>query len=348
MENHIKVSGRSQHYIPQSLIRGFVSDWRKDKSKTWVTRSNGHIFNVLPRNIGAGNYFYSEQEGDEGNSLDNKITDFEKSANLLFPYIRENGLNSDLSTYDIPKILSHLLVRTAHVRSTGQFAIESFAKSLAEKQIGVTEIMHDLGLGDKRIVEKSLEDEFENFFERNEAQLVARGFTKESLWEWGKSRFLSDPDAIRMKVQKSLSKLSKNIMFDSRTISHQAHLSSLQRSLHPEAWRRKLDKFTWILMHGDNFLLPDCLLMARVNYDMWLPMVWCGKEELDKVALPITSNILLVGVDVNKAYKKPYLSTDQMVGCAWDFLISKNKITLDKYNHIGKNCRNFIEKATQV
>src|SRR6185312_12605251 len=100
------MSGRNQHFIPQSLLRGFGV---KRGKKTYVvayTFDRG-VFAPPTDGIGAEGNFYSELDVDGGTeTLDDKITDYEQRIPAVLEQLRQLSDEADAAL--AAELVTHL------------------------------------------------------------------------------------------------------------------------------------------------------------------------------------------------------------------------------------------------
>ncbi|MGU3456489.1 DUF4238 domain-containing protein [Brevundimonas sp. M1A4_2e] len=78
------MSGKKQHFIPQSLLRGFETETRTGH-RLWVHHRNRGTFEANVQDVAASRFFYSEPRAEGApETLDDQITAYEsRLADLL-------------------------------------------------------------------------------------------------------------------------------------------------------------------------------------------------------------------------------------------------------------------------
>lgn len=112
------MAGSNQHYIPQSLLRGFKAEGRKSRKVThvWVYRLGVDPYCPATEGVGAQRHFYSELSKDGSRTLDDAITDYEQGFNEVLGRLRETSSDRPVDASEAAEFVSHLMLRNAHFR----------------------------------------------------------------------------------------------------------------------------------------------------------------------------------------------------------------------------------------
>ena len=107
-------TGPNRHYIPAFLQRGFAVSKKvsKKKQEIWFFGSGQGPEKRLIRNTGSGDFFYSD-------STDDVITQLESDFAKSLSKIRGQTPGDSVSPEIAAALVSHLSMRTAHIRHTG-------------------------------------------------------------------------------------------------------------------------------------------------------------------------------------------------------------------------------------
>ena len=122
------MAGKKQHFIPQHFLKPFVIPGRGDH--LWVYR-RGRVFpiRVARHDAAAQNYFYSKPSDDASPKLDDLVTGYEADLHLKVDEIRCLEIGELIDSAKIAEIVSHLMVRSSHMRGTISEGIETIADS---------------------------------------------------------------------------------------------------------------------------------------------------------------------------------------------------------------------------
>jgi hypothetical protein len=116
------MSGRKQHHIPQSVLRGFETPSTGRKSHVWVF-SKRKKYKSPTDDVAAERHFYSELSTDGTQTLDDLITANETSLANGLSLLRNapDGVEADGAV--AAEVIAHLTIRNAHLRRsiTGAF-----------------------------------------------------------------------------------------------------------------------------------------------------------------------------------------------------------------------------------
>ena len=107
-------SGPNRHFIPAFLQRGFAVSKKVSKSKQeiWIFGSGQRPEQRLIKDTGSGAFFYSDL-------TDEVITQLESDFARLLSKIRGQAPGDSVSPEEAAALVSHLSMRTAHIRHTG-------------------------------------------------------------------------------------------------------------------------------------------------------------------------------------------------------------------------------------
>ena len=108
--------GRNQHYIPSFLQRPFGI--RPKRKEIWYFGRGLAAERRLIKRTASGNYFYSKPLGDGKETLDDAITNKESDLAALLKNVRTTTPGATVVASTAAMIVSHLSLRTAHVRAT--------------------------------------------------------------------------------------------------------------------------------------------------------------------------------------------------------------------------------------
>lgn len=125
------MAGKKQHFIPKSVLRGFLIDFPGNNLQTWAFVKERSPFQVSIDNFAAQRYFYSNNDDSSGPTLDDKITDYEGRFSELLNSIRELPSGSSADPEVVAELISHLVIR-------GAFARDVF-KNGARQMLGLIE-----------------------------------------------------------------------------------------------------------------------------------------------------------------------------------------------------------------
>jgi len=128
------MAGVRQHILPRFLLKGFASRVDGENVFSIYFRRGTPPREVNTLNIGVERKFY---EAEDGRSVDDEITDFERPMAALLDRLRRLPSGSRLDGEpEVPSFIAHLVTRTRHLRdsfaSMGDYALEQMWRHLAD------------------------------------------------------------------------------------------------------------------------------------------------------------------------------------------------------------------------
>lgn len=315
------MSGRNQHFIPQSLLRSFGI---KRGKKTYVvayTYERG-IFAPPTDGIGAEGNFYSELDVEGATeTLDDKITDYEQRLPSIFKQLREGSPEADSSLAG--ELVTHLTVRNAH-----------FRKATSVGGAGMFEVMgHALGNEDTaRVLMGVAGDEPSEMFTAQLPEMWAKygpllalaGITEEQFNALAFQAVKANFSSFQAEIAAPLKQTFSNIVEKVPEIAANAQRRSLTESLTPKKRVDRLAEYSWRTIEtAEPVVLPDCVAVGVDTVDGILPLMLADLDQTDTVFMPLASNRLLIG-SLNGAFEVPANINEMFASCSWDFFVARD------------------------
>lgn len=290
------MSGKRHHYIPQLLLRGFLSKKKKKEMYSYVYEKGKASYEANIKNIAVETYFYKHADNDADESITKKEGMFATEINR----IRSTGSLDGVSLEVLVSFVESLAVRTKNMRSlledsTG-YLIESASKA----------ILADSNLDDAINVALSDEDKL---IDECVAEIVAAAPHLDKLFvrrlvvkKFQENRPQLEQfmyGAAKAFGPQMFTNLSKNIP----TEVAKAQVRCLNNeSLHGGRSENYL-KLCWTLEIFDEgaLILGDVGPLGIDSKGGVVPLLFEG--DLSTIFLPIRSNILLVGSKESEAMK---------------------------------------------
>ena len=287
------MAGRRQHYIPRFLQRGFLAGQDSVAERTYLHRRDAKPTLVGIRDVGVGVNFYSKVTADGAKSLDDLITDVERSALDDLATVKSVSPGTSLNPNVAARLIAHLTVRTAHVRTIFQRATNQIVGELGKLLSDQRRVRQFLGVDDvgPNTISAKVTGELLSasplaasemppaLLERLVAYLVRERFDE---------LFLDQSPVAIQALSHLQSALSSTI--------RDSHNTALGRAM-PDlsGWEDWLTGLTWQTQVVTGAILPDCVVLARETGQAFVPFLICDREKLDLVVLPIAHNLVLVG-----------------------------------------------------
>jgi hypothetical protein len=316
------VAGRKQHYIPQHLLRGFEASRTGKKAQVVVYKKGIAPYTSSTEGVAAQRDFYSEPGDGETDTLDDVITRFEREQfNPILDELRAIG-DGPVDAERAATAVVHLTVRAAYLRGSfaqlAQRLMARFGAILADPKETREYIGIDSTLPDS-MLSQGIDEVFETLSaaglpadSREILERIARFRVREKFEELM-------PSSLPL-MQEQLRRLREAMP----RIIDRGHSSALERSLVPKSRVDTLLRLEWRVVQADephHFVLPDCAAIARDRSGDAHPYAMCSDNDIELVALPITSTQLLIGsiddgdldlTSLNKVFAK----------CSLEFFVS--------------------------
>jgi hypothetical protein len=340
------MSGRKQHYIPQSLLRGFAKPGKgKALQVTVYSREHG-VFTTATDGVAARRYFYSELSEMVGvETLDDRITAFENQLGAALAEFRRIAPGHAIDVAKAAEVVTHLCARQAHLR-------DSFASAFGPLIDGVEALFHEkewmrkeMGLNESGPNE-IFKDAIDKAYKQYETQLSSAGITRSEfehyLFHWTRTNFDSNFPTLLSFLRAALGQLHGQ----TDKVARDGHIKALERSLVPDNRIEVLKQLAWRIKPRSNSdcVLPECLAVTWSLRAGYQPLMYAGKD-LDAVFMPVCHNRLLVGERVGVT--APDVANEVLVACSWDFFVARDRTPEVEglVPRIGERARKLIDEA---
>ncbi|WP_319238460.1 DUF4238 domain-containing protein [uncultured Propionivibrio sp.] len=141
------MSGRKQHHIPQSLLRGFEAEHGPKYIQVYVFRAGRVPFLSSTEGVAAARDFYSSPSDDGQKTLDDHITEYEnKQLTGLLQKLREKAHGETVSTDEAIELVVHLAVRGSFTRDVIEYAAHEIFDEISGGVDDLEQVRHDIGI----------------------------------------------------------------------------------------------------------------------------------------------------------------------------------------------------------
>jgi hypothetical protein len=319
------MSGRKQHFIPQSLLKGFGKAGKGANVQIVAYSFEHGIFSAATDGVAAKREFYSKLavEG-EGETLDDKITVYETSFTRTLAELR--GLDNEgiAETAKTAEFVAHLVVRNDHLRKWMSSAVSGLFSGFAGRIANRDQARSMLGLSGET-PSAMLAEQIHKAYADNSAMIAMLGMSREDFAEWAFRQSQLSFDALHAgmigPIQHVMGKMNEKVP---ETIAD-AHRRALGEKLSPEPRIEKLKDFEWRVLHVDTpLILPDCLAVATgAKGEAFSLTLVPDDDEVECLFVPLSSyRLLLGGKPPTGAFNN---LNDMFAECAWDFFIAKDR-----------------------
>jgi hypothetical protein len=320
------MAGRNQHYIPQSLLRGFAAQSTRKEVQVYVFHAERQPYLATTRNVAAERDFYSAPSPLE-KTLDDKITLYEgKEFEKILNQLRVTESDEIVDPSNAAEIISHLVFRGAHLRGTLLDATQHFSQEFLIRFSDEDKSRSYLGV-DHGELEDTLSEELERvvqLIQSTNGQKIPSSLLRH---------------ICRFKLREDFSlhwpELAKNLHgavseFTGRfpDLIKQAHRNALTTLQINRSIIDELCQLKWVLIRSSNltFILPDCIAIARCK-DMvdYQSLLFCDRQTLEEVLFPISTSMLLVGLREREANDfDPGLFNSAAASCSFKFFVASS------------------------
>ena len=317
------MAGRKQHYIPQSLLRGFEASRSGKKSQVVVYGRGATPFVTSTEGVAAQKDFYSKPSTDDVDTLDDLITNFETERFNPILIALRSVRNGQVDAQQAATAVVHLTIRSAHVRRSfvkfSQELLDHFGVVLQSSEAtrefaGIDSVQPDSLL--VKEIERTLDS----------LQFVGLPAKDRTVLE--KLICFRVREKFDESIQGTVPTLQKQILSMEQAYPaaiEKGHLNSLERSLVSESRMATLMKLDWkvICVDSQHFVLPDCLAIAGVGNKVadMQPYTMSSDVKLTVVAMPISSTQVLIG-SRDDVKVDPLLLNLEFARCSFEFFVS--------------------------
>lgn len=346
------MSGPKQHYIPQSLLRGFGRPAKRKIIQVAVYTKNQGVFVTATEGVAAQRFFYSGRPPDTSSkTLDDRITAFESQLAKTFEEIRSANIGSPVDAEKAAEAVAHMCTRQAHLRV-------SFASAVGQLFDGASEVFLDkdrarkaLGLDDT-LTNEIVQDEIHKLFEASAPHLKALGISKSQFEQWAVSKAKADFDRNFAEQLPRFREFFTQLKGRTDKIARDGHNRALERGLVPDARFEVLRRYVWKVDSGpiNGLLLPDCVAIGFSADEGYLPLTYFEKDKSRLIFMPISHNKLLVGTRDGAEGIVPELLNEIFVTCCWEFFVARDHTSEFELliSKIGKQAYQFINQTIEV
>ncbi len=316
------MSGRKQHFIPQSLLRGFGTQKGKKTYVVAYTYDRG-IFAPPTDGIGAERSFYSKLDV-EGTTetLDDKITDYEQQVPAVLEELRQVSPKADPAL--AAELVTHLTVRNDHFRK----ATSTGGADLIE---GMTEVLSNeasarvlMGISGDRPSEL-FAAELPKLWEQFGPMFGPMGITQAQFNEFAFQAMKANFSTFHAEMAGPLRDAFGGLVEKIPGVAANAQRRALTENLTPPKRVVRLAKFRWQTIEtAESVVLPDCVAVGVDAESGILPLMLADLDKTDTIYMPLASNRLLLG-SLYEAQEVPQNVNEVFASCSWDFFVARDR-----------------------
>lgn len=319
------MSGRKQHFIPQSLLRGFGREGKGSKVQVVAYTYDRGTFVAATDGIGAERNFYSELSVDGGDpTLDDKITNYEQSLTEILASLRSLDDGDMADARLSAEFLTHLIVRNDHFRKAMASAGSAVIGGIADVVLTGDSAKELVGLhqdAPNAMVQRELAKAWQQF-----GQIFQMAGIKQADFEaavFGKMK--TDFSVMFGEILTPLMAAMSDMISKVPDVAAGAQRRSLNTDLAPPIHVEKLAGFDWrIATAREPLILPDCIAVAFDPAHNSFPLMFAEIETIATIVSPLSSTLALVG----SRNANPLLPDDfnaAAAACSWDFFVAAER-----------------------
>lgn len=318
------MSGRKQHFIPQSLLRGFALSKGKNHYVVAYTHDRG-IFTPGTDGIGAEHNFYSELDVlGVGDTLDDKITDYEQSFPHILAEFRSLSNGGQADAGKAAEFVTHLVVRNDHFRKAVVSGTGHLVQGIAETFSDEGQAAALLGLNREQPSEM-FSDELAKMWAQIGAPFAIMGMTEAQFNAWVfqavKGQF-SDFFAQNVGPLQSAFKAMAEKLPE---VAADAQRRTLSNGLAPGRRVEQISVFSWEVLHPRQAVaLPDCVAVAVDASGSASPLILADVDSVETIYMPLSSDRLLVGSRSGTVELGDSIN-EHFAACSWDFFVARDR-----------------------
>jgi hypothetical protein len=319
------MSGRKQHFIPQSLLRGFGVQRGRSTFVVAYTRDRG-VFSPATDGIAAERHFYSELAvKGELDTLDDRITAYETPFATALAGLRALGDGEAADGVTAAELVTHLAVRNDHFRKTMGSAGASVMRHAAGMASQADRLRSMFGLDGDEPSEFFAGELAKAFAERREL-LAMVGMDEKAFGDFAFALLQQNFEAYHGEIGPEVAAAVSSLIGEVPSIAANAQRGSLGKELAPELRVKRMAEMNWHVHHVSYpVILPDCVTLGVDHDGAAAPLMFVGLDGLARVHLPLASDRVLAGA-VDGAPAAPPTMNEIAAGCSWDFFVARDRL----------------------
>lgn len=341
------LAGRKQHHIPRFLLRGFLADHSGRTEKVWAIRRSGRSYISAIEDVAAERDFYSKPSKDGSKTLDDHITDYEYRLADLVRGLRSIPIGEAADVDIVSEVIAHLAPRTRSLRALMARGLENAATIVAPYLESEDTVFKLFGLD-----ATEPDDRFRGYFRADLEKLLIGAPSAPPIDFLERFAFAAVQEgfpeffAQQLPQLKALTSLFAAMSKDTARTGHNRALSS---SLSSVKRREGLRSFEWHICPApaEGALLPDCVVVAAIRGDGFVPYLMSGGLEVDGIIFPLATDRLLVGTPRGESRIDIHEYNDAALSCSEEFVccsrLPRNVGQLQE--RIGVRTKAFLDSA---
>lgn len=341
------MAGKRQHYIPRFLQRGFLDASDSKADRTWLHRRGEKPRLVGIRDVGVGDYFYSNVSFGEKQTLDDLITEFERELNGYLSVIKSVPVGLTIDAKIAACLVSHFAIRTNHVRSVLSQGAEKVVDEVANLVLSSVKMREMIGIDEPNSIIKlktPIGDALDALPLENYP--LPQALTKRIFSFYTRELFDKFYESIGSDLYKKIVEVASVIP----SITREAHNKALIK-MEESSWESRLSQLSWETFSVPGAILPDCVVLVEEQSGNVVPLILSSPDQIELIIFPISYNKILIGYCDEAPCFNIDLINNHAAECSDNFFISHQDNDRFKLSHlIGTRCsssiNSIIKKST--
>lgn len=318
------MAGKRQHYVPRFLQRGFLSEPNGSgdgAERTWLHRQGSPARLVGIADVGVADWFYSRKGAPGEVTLDDAITEFEKSFSRGVKELRLSAPGTVIDSEHAARTVTHLVMRTAHLRKTLSSGVAGLFQEIDGLFTDPTRLAGMLGSAGPALassVTKAIRDSAQKLVPAG----IPAAFSERLLTFVVRER----GEELASQVAAMLSPLLPELFGGLGTIVRDSHNNMVAKPLDDHGWVGILSGFTWTVEAGADLILPDAVALSRAGDGRLEALLFTGGADATLVLLPLSTDRMLVGrLDPSEPVDLSTFSIEAAAACQGFFISSRSQ-----------------------
>lgn len=287
------MSGKKQHFIPQSLLRGFATQTRGGH-RLWVHHRDRGTFEANVQDVAASRFFYSGPRAEgEPQTLDDQITAYETRLADLLKSLKDTPEGQLACGDEAREVVAHLAFRT---EATRDLVGEAMLTTQRLKAWMTTPAVMLAYVGADR---DKPGERFESLLEIMRADpRWANTFGRARPRQIRKRLFAEvrrDPIRFVGDMMEETRRETEFLLREHRALAREAHADALSEDVASSSLMNKLDGLAWSVADYDDLILPDTVVLASRDGSRFGGLSWVKPDERRDVIMPLSRTRLLQG-----------------------------------------------------
>lgn len=342
------MSGRKQHYIPQSLLKGFAIDPSAKVPQVWVFRADRAPHISAVKDAAAERDFYSSKSPNGEPVLDDRITTHEDTLGRHLRTLRASESGAEVDAQLASEVVAHLGVRSAALRDLFQDGLDEVFDGL-DNLIRQPEALRTRVGIDGADLSPNIHEALEQTLERVRAALPVT-LPKPLLRRFAIMLLRENFVDLYTDLTPALTNAIERLRDFAPATIRDGHAKVLLAGMVPEPRVTELARMKWTVQQTSEmeFILPDCVAIAFRTSNDWVPYLEAG-DDFEIVVMPLNPSRVLVGRRDPELMFDSSAFNERAAGASVRFFVSASasEIAHSLAGRIGRSPRQRVREAAR-